>query len=120
MIKFKLGGIKELSKDLNTRIEKESNKFFNKELEHLKMTLSMATPIDTGYARSRWDYTEETKFKISFKFSNKFLVGFTDKFYTVTNDAPYIIYLNKGSSKQAPSFFIEKTLISQGYKPIRL
>ena len=35
MIKFKLGGIKELSKDLNTRIEKESNKFFNKELSEL-------------------------------------------------------------------------------------
>jgi hypothetical protein len=120
MIKFKLNGVKELSKDLNTKLEKDSSKFFNKELEILKITLVAATPIDTGYARSRWEYAEQTKFKISFKFSNKFLVGFTDKIYTVTNDTPYIIYLNKGSSKQAPSFFIEKTLISQGYKPIKL
>lgn len=120
MIKFKLQNLKNASNNLNKQIEQKATKFFNKELEDLKVNLQLATPIDTGFARSRWEYNEEVKFKITFNLSNKFLLKFTDKEYTVTNDAPYIVYLNRGSSKQAPSFFIERTLISQGYKPIKL
>ena len=56
--------------------------------------LRRITPVDTGFARSRWKYS-----------SNLFLPG-----GVLENDAPYIIYLNQGSSKQAPAFFIERAL----------
>jgi len=62
--------------------------------------LARVTPIDTGYARSRWVY--------DIKEINNEIVG------VITNDADYIEYLNQGSSKQAPAFFIERTLIAIG------
>ena len=63
--------------------------------------LTRVTPIDTGYARSRWTYRYE-------KAQDNSVIGIID------NDAPYIGILNRGHSKQAPSFFIEKTLIAIG------
>jgi len=120
MLKFELVGFKEVSRKLNQSIEKEKQKFFNPEMQRLKKLLVKATPIDTGYARSRWVYNKEDLLKISFSFKNRFFISFTDITYTFTNDAPYIQYLNQGSSKQAPAFFIEKTLLSQGYIPKKL
>jgi len=63
--------------------------------------LARVTPVDTGYARSRWTHSIEKDY-------NDNLVGIID------NDAPYIGILNKGHSRQAPSLFIEKTLIAIG------
>jgi len=63
--------------------------------------LTRVTPIDTGYARSRWSY----KFDNSEKGNT---IGIID------NDASYIGLLNQGNSNQAPAYFIEKTLISIG------
>jgi flagellin-like hook-associated protein FlgL len=63
--------------------------------------LTRVTPIDTGYARSRWTY----RYK---KDEEGNLIGLID------NDAPYIGILNTGWSKQAPRFFIEKTLAAIG------
>lgn len=61
-------------------------------LERFKLVeeLRAATPIDTGEARANWR-----------------LSG-----HTIINDREYIDKLNKGSSKQAPAHFIEKTLLS--------
>jgi hypothetical protein len=50
------------------------------------------TPVDTGYARSRWVIAE--------------LGGQID----VINDAPYIMRLNDGWSRQAPAGFIERCI----------
>ena len=58
--------------------------------------LKIATPKDTGFATSRW--------VISGMFPE----------FRVTNDASYIEYLNQGSSKQAPSFFIESIALRFG------
>ncbi len=55
------------------------------------------TPIDTGYAKSRWIYRKIGSMK-----------------YEVKNDAEYLPYLNRGSSKQAPAYFIEKTALAYG------
>jgi len=52
--------------------------------------LAAATPVDTGRARNGWR-----------------LEG--DK---IINDVDYISELNHGSSKQAPSHFIEKTILA--------
>lgn len=58
--------------------------------------LQSSTPVDTGYAQSRWRIQ-----------GNK-----------ITNDADYIRNLNDGTSKQAPAHFIERSILSiPGVKP---
>ena len=58
------------------------------------------TPIDTGKARASWSLDKGA-----------------DGIYRVKNSAPYIGALNAGSSKQAPSHFIESIAMKYG-KPI--
>ena len=60
--------------------------------------LKLETPVDTGYAQSRWKVTKGSVF---FPF-------------TITNDAPYIDFLNAGNSKQAPKYFVEQTMLRYG------
>ena len=64
--------------------------------------MKAATPIDTGLARSSWRIVE---------------TGNKDIPYKVENLVPYIEFLNAGSSKQAPPYFIEKIALSYG-KPV--
>ena len=58
--------------------------------------LISATPIDTGAAQAAWDITKAP-------------YGFN-----IRNSVPYIQYLNQGSSKQAPSHFIEFIALKYG------
>jgi hypothetical protein len=58
--------------------------------------LVQATPIDTGRARAGWVSRQDGRNTI------------------ISNDVPYIEDLNNGHSKQAPSYFIEKVLLSHG------
>jgi len=87
------------------KIQKEAKDIIDSNMEERTKfateALTRVTPIDTGYARSRWKYSFE-------KDQNGNLVGIID------NDAPYIESLNAGSSKQAPAYFIEQTLIAIG------
>jgi hypothetical protein len=69
------------------------------ESEKLKSDLIEVTPIDTGFARSSWS-----------------IQHFKDK-SEIVNDAPYINYLNEGTSTQAPARFIETTALKYG-KPL--
>ena len=90
MIKIKIKG--NLLKEFNKVVKKEKNKVINKSLANLKA----ATPVDTGEAQKGWYRDGDT----------------------IRNDVDHIEYLNEGSSKQAPSHFIEKTLLAQkGIKP---
>jgi hypothetical protein len=52
--------------------------------------LKAATPVDTGTAQEGWEV----------------------KGNQIENLVPYIEPLNEGSSKQAPSYFIERTLLN--------
>jgi len=67
---------------------------FQKELRKAFNAVKEATPVDTGKARDGWRL-QGTK---------------------IINDVDYIEELNGGSSKQAPKHFIEKTVLSLGYK----
>lgn len=58
--------------------------------------LRKVTPVDTGYARSRW------------KVKRYLLVPGGE----ITNDADYIVKLNQGHSQQAPRYFIEQALVA--------
>ena len=49
-----------------------------------------ATPVRTGYARSRWTLEFEDDGRME-----------------LTNDTDYLIYLNNGTSEQAPAGFIQ-------------
>lgn len=82
--------------DLEKEIKKEAEKIKKVKIEKMIEALKEATPVDTGRARDGW-YSDGDLIK---------------------NDVEYINELNHGSSKQAPSHFIEKTLLSDvGIKP---
>lgn len=91
-------------------------------------SLRQATPVDSGRARASWNISNEPgDFKKgSINISEASLLGTTalstmkydglsSEIY-LTNSAPYINELNRGKSNQAPSRFIEKTLL-QFYDP---
>ena len=87
-----------------TRIDKEISNQFKKLVEQeleakkklLVQELKDATPVDTGEARDGWRIDGDS----------------------IVNDVEHIEQLNEGSSQQAPSFFVERTLLSQkGVKP---
>jgi hypothetical protein len=91
-------------------------------------SLQQQTPIDTGRARNSWNISTDTKdFKKDFSAIsvNSLLAttalntldsdGLSVDIY-LTNSAPYINELNRGKSDQAPSRFIERTLL-QFYDP---
>lgn len=61
------------------------------QMKKMVTALQDATPIDTGEARAGWS-----------------IVG-----STIQNDVEHINMLNEGSSKQAPSRFVERTLLAQ-------
>jgi hypothetical protein len=83
-----------LSVKINMNFKKELIKKFenNKEAELHKLidALKDATPVDTGNARDGWKIEDGR----------------------IVNHVEYIDELNAGSSTQAPSHFIERTLLS--------
>ena len=65
-------------------------------MNQLINALRGATPVDTGRARDGW-HLEKDK---------------------IVNDVEYISDLNQGTSRQAPAYFVEKTLLAQkGVRP---
>ena len=88
-------------------VEREFSKLFKSQEENLQLKAELkvaemvgdlvaATPIDTGKARSSWNVEKK------------------DKGFDVKNDVDYIQYLNQGTSKQAPSHFIETIALQYG------
>jgi hypothetical protein len=78
--------------------EKERLKLAEARVDTLVANLTAVTPVDTGYAASRWEKRPGSK-------PGK---------WVVVNDAPYIGRLNAGSSQQAPSHFIEREALEVG------
>lgn len=99
MIKLTLKNIESEFKRINSDYQKEISKSHLRVSEQLEKELVTKTPIDTGLARSSWK--REIK-------SNSI---------DITNNIDYIQYLNEGSSKQAPAYFIESTALKYG-KPL--
>ena len=88
-------------------VEQEFRKLFKTQSEILEAEskvsvakmlgdLVSATPVDTGKARASWNVKKQ---------------GLV---FNVNNDAEYIQYLNQGSSKQAPAYFIERIALNYG------
>lgn len=77
--------------NLKEEIKQKTEEAKRKRMAQLVQALKDATPVDTGNARDHW-------------------VSQGDK---IVNETEYIDLLNQGSSKQAPEYFIEKTLLAQ-------
>jgi len=76
--------------DLKKEYEKTTTKQLSTLLDDFVTALKLETPVDTGKARDGWTHNKNS----------------------ISNSVPYIDDLNKGSSKQAPLHFIEKTLLA--------
>lgn len=66
--------------------KKERTRVLNKLVENL----AKATPVDTGEAAAGWRIEGQS----------------------IVNDVAHIEQLNHGSSKQAPAFFVEQTVLA--------
>jgi len=86
--------VKGIDKVLRQIAERKKEIFLEQKeevLNDLVNTLKGVTPVDTGEARDGW-HREGT---------------------AIVNDVPHIEQLNQGSSQQAPTYFIERTLLNQ-------
>ena len=96
MLKMRLNS-KAAMEDLRKRWTVAAELLANNQLARLKSELEEATPVDTGNAKASWR-----------------LVKFSKERYKIINDVPYIVFLNAGSSKQAPAFFVEAIALKYG------
>ena len=102
MISLKIKNFKNELNNIKTKVKETSETEIRKECGKLLNELIEATPIDTGFAREQWRLVKSVDPKYFLEFQNS---------------APYIHYLNMGTSKQAPKYFIEKTVLKRA-KPI--
>ena len=93
---MKINGYLETLSKLKADVKKASINKLEQSTDLMLADLIIETPIDTGRARSGWYKTKTTD-------------GFK-----IRNDVDYIEHLNNGSSKQAPEFFIESTVMKYG------
>lgn len=96
MMKITWTGIEDTFKAATMQQNKITESEMRRSLAAMLVMLKNATPKLTGYATSRWE-----------------VVGNFPRF-RVENDASYIEYLNQGSSKKAPSFFVESVALRFG------
>lgn len=95
MLRVTVDGKKAMA-EVKRKMEKETLRQLVRRTETMVDALVPATPVDTGAARKSWGYRIDGNHTV------------------ITNDVPYIQELNRGSSKQAPSFFVEMTLLRFG------
>lgn len=100
MIKIRVRGISKLKEELRQFYKGSEKGQLETIATKLVSELKEETPVNTGYARSRWTFKRGPSK------------------CTIENDAPYIEDLNNGSSRQAPRLFVEKTiLLNPNVKP---
>src|SRR5210317_716966 len=93
---IKITGISQVLKEIKNYSESVLKNGKAKVLDDLVDDLKRETPVDTGKARNGWYHTRNA----------------------IHNDVEYIDELNAGSSQQAPSYFIERTLLKKrGIRP---
>lgn len=95
-MKIRIKGINDVFSKLSIELSKAEGVNLRKEASKMIADLEAATPVDTGLARDSWKLDDQGKRVI------------------ISNDTPYIQYLNEGSSKQAPSHFVEKIALKYG------
>jgi HK97 gp10 family phage protein len=99
MLKIKLLNIASEFSRIKEESQKISREGLQKSAVRMVSDLKSVTPVDTGNARDSWSAVT------------------TPVSVDIQNTAEYMKYLNAGSSKQAPAFFIEATALKYG-KPV--
>ncbi len=119
------------------RVEDELNRFVEKVMRRLVFrvyqALEVSTPVDTGFARSKWTPTtgapesslsdrprDESVARAqaaALLAQNKATAAALASGYTlsmgpifIVNGAKYLVYLNQGTSAQAPAMFVEQAI----------
>lgn len=95
-MKMMFKGVEETFRAALGQQQKITQEEMRRRLASMLVMLEASTPVLTGFARSRW--------KIDGSYPR----------FRVLNDASYIEYLNAGSSKQAPMFFVESVALRFG------
>jgi len=90
VLKVSIGGIQAAVKKMKQQIEDAEKAAAFVEKQKLVEALRVVTPIDTGEARAGWHVENDA----------------------VVNRVDHISKLNQGSSKQAPTFFVERTVLN--------
>ena len=82
----------------------------------INQAVVVATPVDTGAARSNWQVefnrpasgtVSTTSASVTIARNNAEIERFRQGEIHLTNNLPYIVFLNEGSSSQAPANFVE-------------
>lgn len=95
-----LRGIEAEFNKIKTQFTKLSTAEIGKRANKMLNDFRKDTPVDTGKAQSSWHIMPTGSILMPF---------------IITNDTEYIQYLNAGSSKQAPAFFIERIALRYGH-----
>lgn len=119
-MKLQVKGFNRIMPAIVRQIEKVTDVVADRSANNLLADLVITTPIDTGFARSKWKLTTSHKASaplgVTYYTSRSAPLFGYSKEYVFTNNAPYIDVLNTGWSQQAPAFFIESTIQKHGYR----
>ena len=88
-------------KRVEEEIKQLANMEIDKRIDYSVETLRTVTPVDTGEARAGW---KSRKIYDNYGFAGG----------SILNPVEHIVYLNNGSSRQAPKYFIEQVLYKIG------
>jgi HK97 gp10 family phage protein len=104
----KVGNLKIETEKFQKETLKEQERILRSRALQALADVKLTTPVDTGRARNSW-YIGYTERYIDSTFSSATILVEKDKptKIIVTNGTTYIEFLNDGSSKQAPTRFIE-------------
>lgn len=125
-----------LADDIATRtvnVQKNVAGLVLKTALNIDNNLLRSTPVDTGWARANWQMTMDgpatgfvmtretvTPDSLAPQMSmTRVAASYKQGDIWITNNVPYLKYLNNGSSKKAPAGFIEFA-ISEGARGVRL
>lgn len=100
----------------------ETRNAFRQVMAELFTAIVTGTPVDTGNARAAWVVQSSNLIGEVYAGGRVSLVQIADKnkplIFKFSNGANYIVYLEKGSSRQAPKGFVEVN-IKKGTNRIR-
>jgi hypothetical protein len=104
----KVGNLKIETEKFQNKTLKEQEKILRSRALQALADVKLTTPVDTGRARNSWYIGYDEKF-IDSTFGSATILVEKDKptKIIVTNGTTYIELLNDGSSRQAPTKFIE-------------
>lgn len=113
-------------KELGKRVEDNSDELVRKVAVAINTTVILATPVDTGRARSNWQIgigyaplstkisygpnSERSVIQANNSIIKSYGTANKGQYIHITNNLPYIVPLNNGHSAQAPAGFVERAV----------